>query len=105
MGYSPTVVDAKELIQLNAHAYDSATKVPAGWVVIRTTFDPESGLKAVAYQNNLDPTRIAVAVAGTQFNGGGTLDTDGAVLGNNFPKRFNNQLRMFLDTVTSDLPI
>ncbi|HEV8530327.1 MAG TPA: calcium-binding protein [Methylomirabilota bacterium] len=104
MGYSPTVVDAKELIELNAHAYDSATRVPAGWVVIRTAFDPESGLKAVAYQNNLDPTRIAVAVAGTQFNGGGSLDTDGAVLGNNFPQLYNDQLRLFLDAVTRDQP-
>ena len=103
MGYSPTILDAKELIQLSSHAYDSATKAPAGWVVIRTAFDAESGLKGAAYQNNLDPTLIAVAIAGTQFNGGGTLDTDGAVLGNNFPQRYNDQLRVFLDTVTRDL--
>jgi len=72
MGYSPTVIDAKELIRLNSHAYDSGAPVPAGWVVIASTFDLESGLKVVAYQNNLDPTRIAVAIAGTQFNGAGT---------------------------------
>ena len=64
MGYSPTVVDAKELILLSLHAYDSTTKVSAGWVVVRTAFDMESGLKAVAYRNNLDPTLIAVAIAG-----------------------------------------
>src|SRR5947207_2493377 len=68
MGYSPTVIDAKELIRLNSHAYDSGAPVPAGWVVIASTFDLESGLKVVAYQNNLDPTRIAVAIAGTQLN-------------------------------------
>src|ERR1700730_6431988 len=102
MGYSPTIVDAKELIQLSSHAY-GATRVPAGWVVIRTAFDAESGLKGVAYQNNLDPMLVAVAIAGTQFNGGGTLDTDRAVLGNNFPQRYNDQLRVFLDTVTRDL--
>ncbi len=103
MGYRPTVIDAKELIQLNSHAYNGATAVPAGWVVIGTAFDQESGFKAVAYQNNLDPTRIAVAIAGTQFNGAGTLDTDGAVLGNNFPQRYNDQLRGFLDGVSRDL--
>ncbi|PYM71719.1 MAG: hypothetical protein DME10_15215 [Candidatus Rokuibacteriota bacterium] len=102
MGYSPTVIDAKELIRLNSHAYDSGAPVPAGWVVIASTFDLESGLKVVAYQNNLDPTRIAVAIAGTQFNGAGTLDTDGAVLGNTFPQRYNDQLRGFLDAVTRD---
>ena len=95
MGYSPTVIDAKELIRLNSHAYDSGAPVPAGWVVIASTFDLESGLKVVAYQNNLDPTRIAVAIAGTQFNGAGTLDTDGAVLGNTFPQRYNDQLGGF----------
>ncbi len=102
MGYSPTVIDAKELIRLNSHAYDSGAPVPAGWVVIASTFDLESGLKVVAYQNNLDPTRIAVAIAGTQFNGAGTLDTDGAVLGNTFPQRYNDQLRGFLDAITRD---
>src|SRR6266699_2116132 len=102
MGYSPTVIDAKELIRLNSHAYDSGAPVPAGWVVIGSTFDLESGLKVVAYQNNLDPTRIAVAIAGTQFNGAGTLDTDGAVLGNTFPQRYNDQLRGFLDAITRD---
>src|SRR6266478_7611612 len=105
MGYSPTIVDAKELIQLSSHAYHSAMKVPAGWVAIRTAFDTESGLKSVAYQNNLDPTLVGVAIAGTQFNGGGTLDTDGAVLGNNFPQRYDDQLRVFLDTVTRDLSV
>src|SRR5713101_4411142 len=103
MGYRPTVIDAKELIQLNSHAYNGATAVPAGWVAMGTAFDQESGFKAVAYQNNLDPTRIAVAIAGTQFNGAGTLDTDGAVLGNNFPQRYNDQLRGFLDGVSRDL--
>jgi Ca2+-binding RTX toxin-like protein len=43
-----------------------------------------------------------VAIAGTQFNGAGTIDTDGAVLGNNFPQRYNDQLRGFLDAVTRD---
>src|ERR1700682_6341536 len=100
MGYSPSVVDAKELIQLNPRAYDGATRVPAGWVVLGTTFDPVSGLKGVAYQNNLDPSRIAVAIAGTQFGNGGTLDTDGAILGNNFPQRFNLKLQEFLENVT-----
>src|SRR6266852_3593651 len=104
MGYSPTVVDAKELIQLNAHAYDNATKVPAGWVVIGTAFDHDSGFKAVAYRNNLDPSRIAVAIAGTQFSSGGTLDTDGSVLGNNFPQRYNAELQKFLAAITVDLP-
>src|SRR5712692_1054616 len=103
MGYRPTVIDAKELIQLNSHAYNGATAVPAGWVAMGTAFDQESGFKAVAYQNNLDPTRIAVAIAGTQFNGAGTLDTDGAVLGNNFPQRYSDQLRRFLDGVSRGL--
>src|SRR6266852_7482723 len=100
MSYRTTVIDAKELIQLNSHAYNGATSVPAGWVAMGTAFDQESGFKTVAYQNNLDPTRIAVAIAGTQFNGAGTLDTDGAVLGNNFPQRYNDQLRRFLDGVS-----
>src|SRR5256885_16402945 len=100
MGYSPTIVDAKELIQLSAHAYDSATRVPAGWVVIRNAFDAESGLKGVAYQNNLDPTLVAVAIAGTQFNGGGTLDTDGAGLSKNLPQKYNEQPPTVLRTRT-----
>src|SRR6266849_6697425 len=104
MAYSPNTVDAKELIGLSAHVYGDASSVPAGWVVIDSRTDSISGLKAVAYQNVLDPLRIAVAVAGTQFTNGGTLDTDGTVLGNNFPQRFSDQLRAFLDTVTRDQP-
>jgi Ca2+-binding RTX toxin-like protein len=104
MAYSPTTVDAKELIGLSAHVYGDASSVPAGWVVIDFRTDSISGLKAVAYQNVLDPLRIAVAIAGTQFTNGGTLDTDGTVLGNNFPQRFSDQLREFLDTVTRDQP-
>jgi len=104
MGYSPTVIDAKELIQLNSYVYGSTTTVPAGWVVIGTAFDHDSGFKAVAYRNNLDPSRIAVAIAGTQFSSGGTLDTDGAVLGNNFPQRYNAELQKFLAAITVDLP-
>src|SRR5882762_1379656 len=104
MPYSPTTVDAKELIGLTSHVYGDVPSVPAGWVVIDSRADPISGLKAVAYQNVLDPFRIAVSIAGTQFRNGGTLDTDGAVLGNNFPQRFGDQLRAFLDTVTRDQP-
>src|SRR2546427_10868613 len=104
MPYSPTTVDAKELIGLSAHVYGDASSVPAGWIVIDSRTDSISGLKAVAYQNVFDPLQIAVAIAGTQFTNGGTLDTDGTVLGNNFPQRFSDQLREFLDTVTRDQP-
>ena len=103
MAYSPTTVDAKELIGLSAHVYGDASSVPAGWVVIDSRTDSISGLKSVAYQNVLDPLRIAVAIAGTQFTNGGTLDTDGTVLGNNFPQRFSDQLREFLDTAPTAL--
>jgi Ca2+-binding RTX toxin-like protein len=104
MGYSPSTADAKELIELSAHVYGTSTAVPAGWVVVDLRSDPISGLKAILYQNVLDPFRIAVAIAGTQFTNGGTLDTDNAVLGNSFPQRFNDELRAFLDSVVRDQP-
>jgi Ca2+-binding RTX toxin-like protein len=104
MAYSPSTVDAKELIGLSSHVYGDVSSVPAGWVVIDSRVDPISGLKAIAYQDVLDPFRIAVSIAGTQFGNGGTLDTDGAILSNNFPQRFSDQLREFLDTVTRDQP-
>src|SRR6266850_851355 len=104
MGYSPSTADAKELITLSSHVYGGSTSVPTGWIVIDSRSDPLSGLRGIVYQNNLDPSRIAVAIAGTQFRNGGTLDTDGAILGNSFPQRFNLKLQEFLENVTRDLP-
>jgi len=79
--------------------YGGSTSVPTGWIVIDSRSDPLSGLRGIVYQNVLDPSRIAVAIAGTQFTNGGTLDTDGAILGNNFPQRFNDELRALLDSI------
>src|SRR6266850_6634665 len=104
MRFSPTIADAKELIEFSAHVYGDAGAIPSGWVAIDSRFDAASGLKAIAYQNLLDPSRIVIAIAGTQFTNGGAIDTDGAVLGNNFPQNFNESLRVFLGTITLDLP-
>src|SRR6266850_2244909 len=104
MSYSPRIADAKELIELSAHVYGDAGGPPSGWVVVGSRFDAVSGFKGIAYQNVLDPSRVAIAIAGTQFTNGGAIDTDGAVLGNNFPQNFNESLRAFLGTITLDLP-
>ena len=102
MRYSPTVADAKELIKFSADAYGDGGPIPPGWSAIATRYDPGSGFKAVAYQSVADPSRIVIAIAGTQFTNGGAIDTDGAVFGNNFPTNFDESLRAFLADVTSD---
>src|SRR5438876_3593058 len=104
MGHSPSTADANELIKLSSHVYGDSTAVPAGWSVIDSRSDPLSGLRGIVYQNVLDPSRIAVAIAGTQFTNGGTLDTDGAILGDNFPQRFNDELRALLDSIIREQP-
>src|SRR3984893_17333532 len=105
MGHSPIIADAKKLIEFSAHVYGDDGEVPSGWVALRlSAVDPISGFKAIAYRSQTDPSRIVIAIAGTQFNNGGTLDTDGAIFGNNFPQSFNDSLRAFLGDVTFDLP-
>ncbi len=104
MGHSPSTADAKELIRLSSHVYSDSTVVPTDWIVIDSRSDPLSGFRGIVYQNVLDPSRIAVAIAGTQFTNGGTLDTDGAILGNNFPQRFNDELRALLDDTIREQP-
>ena len=104
MAYSPTIQDAKELIKLSADVYGDRGPVPAGWLVIGTHFDALSGLKVMAYQSATDPSRIVVAIAGTQFTNGAAIDADAAVLGNRFPSNFNSSLRSFLSDLTLGLP-
>src|SRR5215475_5709473 len=101
MAHAPTVADAKELIRFSADAYGTGGPIPPGWGAFAIRYDPMSGLKAIAFRSMDDPTRIVVAFAGTQFGNGAAIDTDGEVLGNNFPRAFGDTLRLFLDEVTS----
>src|SRR5262245_52738264 len=104
MGYSPTVADAKELLKFAADAYGPGGPIPPGWSAIDVRYDPTSGLRVMAYRSVTDPTKVVVAIAGTQLSNGGAIDTDGAVLGNNFPREFFETLRGFLDELTSAMP-
>ena len=105
MRHSLIIADAKELIGFSANVYGDGSLVPSGWAVLQASVvDPISGFKGIAYQNQTDPSRIVIAIAGTQFSNGGTIDTGGAVLGNNFPQSFDKSLRDFLRAVTNDLP-
>ena len=71
MAYSPTVADAKQLIEFNSHVYGETDIVPDGWhVLMPSEVDPISGFKAIAYQNNQDPSKIVIAIAGTQSSRG-----------------------------------
>ncbi|HTY79688.1 MAG TPA: calcium-binding protein [Candidatus Bathyarchaeia archaeon] len=104
MAHSPTIADAKELIKFSADAYGTGGPIPPGWSAIAIRYDPTSGLKVIAFRSIEDPTRVVVAIAGTQFGNGAAIDTDSAVLGNNFPKNFDDALRAFLEQVTDELP-
>src|SRR5215475_4491147 len=103
MAHSPTITDAKELIRFSLDAYGTGGPIPPGWSTIAIRYDPASGLKVIAFRSIDDPTRVVVAIAGTQFGNGAAIDTDGAVLGNNFPRNFDDSLRTFLDQLTDGL--
>src|SRR5215470_8472066 len=106
MGYSPTIGDAKELMKFSANVYGTGGPIPPGWSVIASRIDQTSGFSAFVYQSVSDPTKIVLAIAGTQRSNGGGVDTDALVLGNNFPADFDHALREFLaDDVAFRLPL
>src|SRR5215468_6959699 len=104
MSYSPTIADAKELMKFSANVYGTGGPIPPGWSAIASRIDQTSGFSAIVYQSTSDPTKVVLAIAGTQRSNSGGIDTDALVLGNNFPADFDRTLREVLAEIALQLP-